>query len=175
LAFSEKNLIERNNSELADGLGNLVYRVLSMLEKYCNGVVPNVKLDEQILGQSSVSAQKAYKLYMSHDLQNALIQTWKIVNLGNKAIADSEPWKKMKEGKREEVEVLLATEVELLRQLSILIQPVLPLASQSICDQFHFSKPLFAHLSTSHKPSIHAVKKGNVLFVKREFPSAEEK
>ncbi len=175
LAFAEKNLIERNNSELADGLGNLVYRVLSMLEKYCNGVVPKVKLDAQILGQSSVSAQEAYKLYLSHDLQNALIQTWKVVNVGNKAIADSEPWKKMKEGKRDEVEVLLATEVELLRQLSILIQPVLPLASQSICDQFHFPKPQFSHLSTSHVPSAHAVKKGSVLFVKRDLPLVEEK
>ncbi len=113
LAFSEKNLIERNNTELADGLGNLVYRVLSMLEKYCGGIVPSAELDAQILGQASLPSQEAYKMYLSHDIQTALISVWKVVNIGNKAIAESEPWKKMKEGKRSEVEKLLATEVEI--------------------------------------------------------------
>ncbi|MEK6970874.1 MAG: methionine--tRNA ligase [archaeon] len=175
LAFSEKNLIERNNSELADGLGNLVYRVLSMLEKYCNGVIPDIQPDGQILGQASLSAQESYRSYLSHDIQGALVHAWKIVSLGNKSIADSEPWKKMKDGKRDEVEVLLVTEVELLRQLSILIQPVLPTTSDSICAQFGFSTPTFSQLSTTPPSSPRAVKKGSVLFVKRELPAVETK
>lgn len=168
VAFSEKNLIERNNSELADGLGNLAYRVLSMIEKYNNGVIPKVELNAHILGQSTLFAQEAYKFYLSHDIQSALMYSWKVVNLGNKAIADAEPWKQMKEGKRAEVEQLLATEVELLRQLSILIAPVLPQTSESLQAQFGFEKPLFSGLQKPFSLGGKPIKKGSVLFVKHE-------
>lgn len=174
LAFSEKNLIERTNSELADGLGNLVYRVLSMIEKYCNGTIPDVTLDDKLMEQSRAHAQEAYHSYLSHDIQTALMHTWKVVALGNKAIADAEPWKMMKEGKREDVEKLLASEVELIRELSILIQPVLPLTSESIQTQFGFDKAQFSQLSANVKIGNKPVKKGNVLFTKREFPKAED-
>jgi methionyl-tRNA synthetase len=170
LSFSEKNLIERTNSELADGLGNLAYRVLSMIEKYCNGVISSVSLDMALVTQSQLFGQEAYRAYLSHDIQNALIHAWKIVALGNKAITDTEPWRLMKEGKREEVERLLGTEVEFIRQLSILIQPILPKTSESICVQFGFGTPLFSALKNPVSLANKAVKKGNVLFMKREFP-----
>ncbi|MEK6902542.1 MAG: class I tRNA ligase family protein, partial [archaeon] len=169
ISFSEKNLMERNNSELADGLGNLAYRVLSMIEKYNNGIIPKVELNAHILGQITPFVQDAYHSYLSHDIQSALMHTWKVVNLGNKAIADAEPWKQMKEGKRAEVEQLLATEVELLRQLSILIAPVLPQTSESLQSQFGFEKPLFNALQKSFSLGGKSIKKGNVLFVKHEI------
>ncbi|MFH0970023.1 MAG: methionine--tRNA ligase [Candidatus Diapherotrites archaeon] len=169
MSFSEKNLIERNNTELADGLGNLVYRVLSMIEKYCNSVIPLIDLDMEILSQSNEHAQQSYLSFLSHDIQNGLQYAWKIVALGNKYIADKEPWKLMKEGKRAEVEKLLATEVELLRQLSILIYPVLPKSSVEIRTQFGLDEPHYTVLQHPAKMGEKKIRKGNVLFVKREF------
>lgn len=169
ISFSEKNLVERANSELADSLGNLIFRVLSMMEKYTNGVVPPGSLNEEVLSHARENAHEAYRLYLSHDIQNALIQTLKVSALGNKFIADTEPWKLMKEGKRAEVESLLATEVELIRVLSILLAPVLPQTSEKISQQFGFDKPSFAALGKT--PSFGGKKtvKGTVLFPKFEL------
>lgn len=169
ISFSEKNLVERANSELADSLGNLIFRVLSMMEKYTNGVIPSVSLNEEVLSHARENAHEAYRLYLSHDIQNALIQTMKVSALGNKFIADTEPWKLMKEGKRAEVESLLATEVEIIRMLSILLAPVLPQTSEKISQQFGFDKPSFAALGKT--PSFGGKKtvKGTVLFPKFEL------
>ncbi len=170
IAFSEKNLVERTNSELADGLGNLVYRVLSMLERYTNSLIPAAPVDEGLVFKVRERAQEAYGYYLSHDLQNALITAWKIVDLGNKEITDKQPWLLMKEGKRSETESLLATEVELIRILSILIHPVLPQTSETICTQFGFDKPRFISLNQKTNLAGKKIKKGSVLFVKREPP-----
>ncbi|MDP2666382.1 MAG: methionine--tRNA ligase [Candidatus Diapherotrites archaeon] len=171
LSFSEKNLLARANSDLADGLGNLVYRVLSMLEKYCHSTIPPAPLDPSILAESTTHSAAAYQSYLAHDLQSALVHTWKLVTLGNQSIATQEPWKKMKEGKRSEVESLLATEVELLRRIAILITPILPLSSSAISTQFGFPPPSFSSLQTpldlKNKPII----KGPVMFAKKELPA----
>lgn len=169
IAFSEKNLQERANSELADSLGNLVFRVLSMMEKYTNGIIPAAPLNEVILQQARVHAQEAYRAYLSHDIQSALIHAMKVSAVGNKYIADTEPWRLMKEGKREDVETLLATEIELLRLVTILLAPVLPKTCERIATQIGFSKPLFSALNTTPSLSGKKIVKGTVLFPKFEM------
>lgn len=168
LSFSEKNLMERSNSELADSVGNLVFRVLSMLEKYTNGVVPDAAMNQDVLSQSRVLAQEAYAQYLSHDIQNALITCLKISGVGNKYVADTQPWKLMKEGKRADVEMLLATEVEIIRVLATLLSPVLPHTCEKIREQFGFGPFSFATLAQAQKLGGKPTKKGNVLFVKFE-------
>lgn len=169
LSFSEKNLIERSNSELADSVGNLVFRVLSMLEKYCNSTIPSAALNEEILTQVRALAQVCYHFYLKHDIQNALITALKVSALGNKYIADMQPWKLMKEGNRKEAETLLATEVEIIRVLSALLSPVLPASCDSIRGQFGLEKPSFAALTRVQPMSGKRTKKGNVLFKKFEL------
>ncbi len=171
VAFSEKNLIHRNNAELADGLGNWVYRVLSMLEKYCNSVIPPAPLLDSLVVSAQASAQDAYHAYLSHDPQGALIHVWKVIALGNKSIADAEPWKKMKEGQRAEVEQLLVTQVELIRRVAILLTPVLPQTAQKI--QFQFGLPAQSFNALSHPVVLSSkkIQKGDVLFSKRELPA----
>ncbi len=168
IAFSEKNLIERANSELGNSLGNLVFRVLSMVEKYTNGVIPAAPLNDAILQQARVHAQEAYRFYLEHDIQNALVHTMKVSAVGNKFIADTEPWKLMKEGKREEVETLLATEIEIIRVLSILLAPVLPQTCEKITTQIGLDKPSFTALNKTSSLSGKKIVKGPVLFPKFE-------
>ncbi len=168
LSFSEKNLMERSNAELADSVGNLVFRVLSMLEKYTNGVIPASAHHAEILAQTHHLAQEAYAHYLSHDIQNALVASMKIASLGNKFIADTQPWKLMKEGKREEVEQLLATEVEIIRVLSTLLSPVLPQTCEKVREQFGFDAFAFSTLTQTKNMHGKQVKKGSVLFTKFE-------
>lgn len=170
LSFSIPNLIERTNADLADSFGNLAYRVLSMIEKYNAGMIPKSPLDDSILTQAQELAAKAYHAYLSHSPQEALHRTWEIISLGNKSIAEQEPWKKMKENKRGEVEQLLRTEVELLRIVSILIAPVLPLANEKLCAQFGFDPPAFAKLKSPQAMDGKLTQKGAVLFAKKEIP-----
>ncbi len=169
IAFSEKNLVERANSELGNSLGNLVFRVLSMMEKYTNGVIPDAALNEAVLQQARVHAQEAYRFYLEHDIQNALVQVMKVSAVGNKFIADTEPWKLMKEGKRAEVESLLATEIEIIRVLSILLAPVLPQTCEKIISQIGFEKPSFTALNKTPSLSGKKIVKGPVLFPKFEI------
>jgi methionyl-tRNA synthetase len=168
ISFSIPHITQRYNSELADGLGNLVYRVLSMLEKYCSGAIPSIAPDEKMIQNIHSLAEKAYASYLQHDIHESLIQSWEIVNAGNKYISDKAPWNLMKEGKRSEAEQLLVTEVEICRVLSILIAPVLPLSAEKICSQFGFQKPLFANLKSIPSMGGKNVMKGSVLFAKRE-------
>ncbi len=175
LSFSIPNLIERTNSDLADSFGNLAYRVLSMLEKYNASVIPNAPLDEKMLASAHELAAKAYHAYLSHAPQEALHRTWEIIALGNKSIAEKEPWKLMKENKRAEVESLLRTEVELLRIVSILVAPVLPLTNEKLREQFGFDVPSFSKLKSPQALEGKPAKKGAVLFAKKELPKLAEK
>ncbi|QQR92547.1 MAG: methionine--tRNA ligase [Candidatus Iainarchaeum archaeon] len=170
LSFSIPNLIERTNADLADSFGNLAYRVLSMIEKYNGGIIPQAPLDQAILVPAQELAAKAYHAYLSHSPQEALHKTWDVIALGNKSIAEKEPWKLMKENKRAEVEQLLRTEVELLRMVSILIAPVLPLANEKLNEQFGFETAAFAKLKSPQALDGKPIKKGAVLFAKKEVP-----
>jgi methionyl-tRNA synthetase len=118
---------------------------------------------------------KAYHAYLSHSPQEALHRAWEIIALGNKSIAEKEPWKLMKENKRAETEQLLRSEVELLRIVSILIAPVLPLTNKKLREQFGFDAPAFSKLKSPQPLEGKSVKKGAVLFAKKEVPKPVEK
>ncbi len=174
LSFSEARLIETTNADLADGLGNWVYRVLSMLEKYCNGVVPPVALDNAFVSLAEKHSSQAYAHWLAHDIHSALGETWKIVALGNKSISDTKPWELMKQNKREEVEKLLATQVELINRVRILVSPILPQTEEKIRAQFGFDSPAFGRLNLSPNALHHKkIQKGAVLFAKRELPAVK--
>ncbi|MCR4336016.1 MAG: methionine--tRNA ligase [archaeon] len=131
--FSEKSLIERHNNELANELGNLLQRTLSLAEQKLGGVVPNAKVDQRL---SKPFDKEKISHYMDKlEPHNALQQIFFFISECNKFINATEPWKL--EGK--EVEGVLYSLLDSLRIISILLAPFVPETSEKISKQLNIS------------------------------------
>jgi len=150
--FSEEAIVKRFNADLANDLGNLVYRTLTMIEKYYNGSVPEqFPLD----GQGKVISEKikslAKEVSSSVDLYNfslALENIWNLIGMANKYVEETKPWNLAKENKTEELKAFIRLLVDVIRQAAIEAGPFLPKTSASILEQIG--------------PDV--IKKGNPLF-----------
>ena len=107
--FSEEALIARYNSDLANDLGNLLNRTLTMTEKYFEGEVPLVRGPQSIVHRKEfiekISGLPAelQKTIPNLDFVAGLTKIWEVIGLANKYIEDSKPWALAKEGKKEEL------------------------------------------------------------------------
>jgi methionyl-tRNA synthetase len=134
--FSEQALVRRMNADLANDLGNLLHRALSMLERYFDGVVPEPHGSSE-LGAAAESAAREIDLQMrAFSTQRALAALWELVSATNRYIDHSAPWQLAKqEAKRGELASVLYESLEAVRVVAELLEPFLPATSQRILDQ----------------------------------------
>jgi len=125
--YSEDVLIKRNNNELANDLGNLVSRTLTLCEKFFDGKLNKTKDDGLI---KKIDLKGITKYFDNYDLHNALSEIWKFVGLANKYVNDNEPWKN-----EENRDVVMYNLLESLRVVSILLEPFIPETSEKISKQ----------------------------------------
>lgn len=150
--FSYKLFTDRYNADLANGIGNLTNRILTMIEKYSSGVVPVVKnINHNFIDLLKTDIWPSYNKNMAGwRFNNALEDAWRFVAFCDQTITDEAPWKKDKEGKVTEVNDLLYHLAESLRHIAVLIWPIMPQTAESIITQLgleiekEFAKPLNA-------------------------------
>ena len=141
--FAEERLIERYNSDLANNLGNLLNRTLSMAHRYREGVVKQTGGDSPLTAQS-VDLTRNYSAAMSaHEIHAAMERVGEFVTICNTYIEMTAPWKLAKDPERAEaLDHALFALAEALRISAILISPVMPNAAHGIFDQLNWKTEL---------------------------------
>lgn len=139
--FTWKDFQLKNNSELVGILGNFVNRVLVLIDKYYEGVVPDKKpcsdLQTFLLEQKS-AIEKSVDQYR---FREAMGEMMNVARHGNKLLTDKEPWKTFKTDP-EQTAVVLYDCVQIIANLSILCEPFLPFTSEKIRSMLQLTEPL---------------------------------
>lgn len=157
--FSENILIQRHNSELANDLGNLLQRTLSMVNKYFNG-----KLKKQNKQELKPSFTKINRLMNELKLNKVLDEIWFFIKQCNKYANDKKPWELAKTNKKQ-LEVVLYNLLEALRMISILTEPFIPETSANIKKQLNIKTKDFKDLKFG-KQLNYNINKPQILFKK---------
>jgi len=170
--FSKSAMIIRINAELANNIGNLVQRTLSMIFKNCEGLMPKVSTDEiynQKLLNVALDTINQVRLTINNtQYQNSLEAIVNLSNHANLYIDEMAPWALAKTD-RPKMEFVLTSLAEVIRYIGILLQPITPIAAKKLLDMLSVERRDFAALSKEYM-----IKSGTII-AKPEiiFPRAE--
>ena len=139
--FTWKEYQTRVNSELADILGNFVNRALVLTQKYYEGVVPAkgelTEEDKRVIEDMQAIPERIGKLIYAYKLRDAQAEAMNLARLGNKYLADQEPWKLVKTDPKR-VETIMNIALQITANLSIVLQPFLPKTAGKLGDFLNF-------------------------------------
>lgn len=183
--YSEDNVVERLNSDLANDFGNFVSRSLAMVVKYRDGIVPRPGQDgsqERELKALSQEVKKAVEKRLEVlDPAGALEEIWRFVARCNKYVDETAPWALAKqEGQRDHLDTVLYTFVECIRIMAVLTAPFMPGVPPRICALLGLDEGIIRWEEADQwgivKPGI-KVQKGEQLFPRidiSQYTTAEE-
>jgi methionyl-tRNA synthetase len=135
--YSHEAIVARMNADLANDLGNLAQRSLSMIGKNCDGHLPVPaalsEADRAILAEADALLGKARLAMQGFALHIVLAEIWRVVGEANRYFASEEPWTKRKTDPARMATVLNVT-AQVLRKIAILTQPFMPASMAKLLD-----------------------------------------
>jgi len=169
--FTPEQFVERINVDLANQLGNLLNRTVSMINKYFDGVIPEFKSGvtkwDNELENLILASIKEYEINFDDlKITEAIESAMNLVNRANKYIDETAPWVLSKEGKIDELKAVMSHLANILYVSSILLSPVLVHQSNEILNQLNIPNELRDYKNISKVGIIEKFKvnKGNQLF-----------
>jgi len=171
--FSHEGFIHRINSDLANDLGNLVLRTLTMIQNYFAGKIEEIGKEEEEDKKLRLAFEelkkKVFELYESYNLSRALEEIWVYINSVNKYLADSEPWKLAKDkARKKRLGRILYQAASAIRGISYFIYPVMPESTEKIWESLGEKKSpkneLFSELGFENFKLGQKIKEAKVLF-----------
>ena len=140
--FTWKEYQQRVNSELADILGNFVNRALVLTQKYYEGKVPELGIlleqDKTMLADVKASCKKIEELVYAYKLRDAQAEAMNLARIGNKFLAETEPWKLVKTDEVR-VKTIMNLALQITANLSIVLQPFLPATATKLSEFLNFN------------------------------------
>jgi methionyl-tRNA synthetase len=164
--FTYQRFEERYNSDLAKGLGNLVSRVLTMIEKYCDGKIPKIDKDPQKhplrADENIYNWKKAWQdldnCLVNYQFNDALTAIWKFISEADKYIDQQKPWQLFKQEKTEELNWALYGLADGLCQITWQIYAFLPETALKIAKALNIKK--LSAKNPNYKDSCVNIKQG---------------
>jgi methionyl-tRNA synthetase len=136
-SYSHEAIIARMNADLANDLGNLAQRSLSMIAKNCEGKVPVLgtlsEADAAMLASAKALLTECRSQHAAYAISKSMDAIWKVVADANRYFAGQEPWALKKTDPARMATVLHVT-AEVLRRVGILIQPYVPQSASKLLD-----------------------------------------
>lgn len=133
--FTWKDFQAKNNSELVAIYGNFINRVIVLTNKYYNGIVPNPtdfsEIDEDVLAQLKEFPNVIAKSIERYRFREASQEMMNLARLGNKYLADEEPWKVIKQDE-ERVKTIMFVALQIATGLAVLCEPFLPFTATKL-------------------------------------------
>lgn len=170
--FTWKDFQTKNNSELVGIFGNFINRVTVLTQKYYNGIVPQPnefeQVDKDLYHEMQQIPEKIGKNLDEFRFRDALTEMMNLARLGNKYLADEEPWKVIKDNP-ERVKTQMFCALQVAGALAYLCEPFLPFTSQKMKSGLNLeNKNWYEVLNTPPIPTGHQINEMPLLFTKIE-------
>jgi len=170
--FTWKDFQAKNNNELVAIFGNFINRVAVLTEKYYDGLTPKISAfnneERNLLDEVYSYPEKIGKSLEKFKFREAVNQMIDLARLGNKYLADKEPWKIIKTPNAEKVKTIMNISIQICGILTLVCEPFLPNTSKKLKKQFNISKINWNSINKDNPIISTKIKKSNLIFRKIE-------